>query len=93
MARGQSADPGWRTQLPSGSNWEETSTTWEHHRDSDFQLRRLRYRLDSGERRTLRLPVWSRVFSRLTSPPYDRFPKTDVSERPQGFLARLFPCL
>ncbi|KAK6297991.1 hypothetical protein J4Q44_G00310460 [Coregonus suidteri] len=57
------------------------------------RLRRLRYRLDSGERRTLRLPVCSRVFSRLTSPPYDRFPKTDVSERPQGFLARLFPCL
>ncbi|XP_041712382.1 uncharacterized protein LOC121545692 [Coregonus clupeaformis] len=61
------------------------------------RLRRLRYRLDSGEdsgeRRTLRLQVCPRVFSRSTSPPYDRFPKIDVSERPQGFLARLFPCL
>nr|XP_046181005.1 uncharacterized protein LOC124011596 [Oncorhynchus gorbuscha] len=61
------------------------------------RLRHLRYRLDSGEangeRRTLRLPVCSRVFSRSTSPPYDRFPKIDVSERPQGFLSRLFPCL
>eukprot|EP00063_Salmo_salar_P093885 XP_014068720.1 PREDICTED: rab11 family-interacting protein 5-like [Salmo salar] len=61
------------------------------------RLRRLRYRLDSGEasgeRRTLRLPVCSRMFSRSTSPPYDMFPKIDVSERPQGFLSRLFPCL
>ncbi|KAM9414253.1 uncharacterized protein ACWYII_025696 [Salvelinus alpinus] len=61
------------------------------------RLRRLRYRLDSGEasgeRRTLRLPVCSRVLSRSTSPPYDRFPKIDVSERPQDFLSRLFPCL
>ncbi|KAJ8015055.1 hypothetical protein DPEC_G00022160 [Dallia pectoralis] len=57
------------------------------------RLRRLRYRLDSGERGTLRLPAFSAVTFRSSMPVYDRFPEIEVSKKPQGFFAQHFPCL
>ncbi|XP_010895788.2 uncharacterized protein LOC105026185 isoform X2 [Esox lucius] len=57
------------------------------------KLRRLRYRLDSGERGTLRLPACSAAMFRSSLPPYDKFPKIEVSVKPRGFFAQHFPCL